>query len=275
NSKDTGQLQSYGDFSFAYAYDLTYNAGVYSSSDRAVIRSWFRRSVSALQSCLRPFLTDYFFTHPDRSAMKGTYEWDSSLHYSKYDALIVGSDFPMLMNAASLAMAYDVGYSAIVRKIMSSSSNPMNITKIARSALTPHNDGDGAGTTPVPQEKIYKSWSSRGGMFDYMTYNTRTVNVLVDMAGHLGWGATKLRSARAKLRTSWAYMARFFPPNAHRNYNPTDRISLGACQPRFTLAWHDFGAARFRAVINAGHRATYYEPQLLGPVTLTHSIAHS
>ena len=274
NTKDTGQLQSYGDFSFAYAYDLTYDAGVYSASDRTAIRSWFRRSVNALQTCLRPFLTDYFFTHPDRSSMKGTYEWDSSLHYSKYDALIVGSDFPMLMNAASLAMAYDVGYTKIVRKIMSSSKNPVNITKIVRSALTPRNEGDGAGTKPVPQEKIYKSWSSRGGMFDYMTYNTRTVNVLVDMAGHLGWGSNKLRVARTKLRRSWTYMARFFPPNARRNFNPTDRISLTACLPRFTLAWHDFGLKRFSSIVKSGKRATYNEPQLLGPVTLTHSIVH-
>ena len=272
DSKDTGQLQTYGDFSFAYAYDLTYDSGVYTAADRGAIASWFRRSVDALQSCLRPTLTDYFFTHPDTTTMLGTYEWDASKHYSKYDALIVGADFPVLMNTASLAMAHMAGYTAVQQKIMDDASNPLNIEKMEASALTPHNDGDGAGTARVPQEKIYKSWSSRGGMFDYMTYNTRVFSVIVDMATNLGWSSTKVTAARAKLHTSWSYMARFFGPDAESNFNPTDQISLTACLPRFTLALHDFGDASFGSVVCSGDRSTYYEPQLLGPVTLTHSV---
>ncbi len=273
NAKNAGQLQSTGDFSFAYAYDLTYGSGVYSSADRAVIRSWFHRCIAAVQSCLRPTLKDYYFSHPDRTDMKGTYEWDSSRHYSLYDAALVGSDFTALIQAASLAMAYDTGDKATIYKVMTSTSNPLGVRKILRSALTPHNDGDGAGTNPVPQKEVYKKYvSGRGGMFDYMTYNTRICSVLADMAAHLGWSDASVKAARAKLHTSWAYMAVYFPPSARRSFNPKDTINLTADLPRFTLAYHDFGDPRFLAVISSHDRSHYTEPQLLGPITLTHSI---
>lgn len=273
DSKDTGQLQSYGAFSFAYAYDLTLESGAYSASDRVAIEAWFRRFADALQTCLRPTLTDYFFLHPDTTDMKGAYEWAPTMHYSKYDALIVGADFPMLMQAASLAMAHLSGDTALEQRIMNDAANPLNIEKILASALTPHNDGDGAGTALVPQEKIYKSYSAgRGGMLDYMTYNTRVCDVLVEMAANLGWSSAKTASGRAKLHTSWSYMARYFGPNALPNFNPTDVVHLDSCLPRFALAWHDFGDPRFMEVLTSGPRDSYYEPQLLGPVTLTHTI---
>jgi hypothetical protein len=278
DSKDTGQLQSYGAFSFAYAYDLTYDSGAYSAADRSAVNSWFHAFVDALQSCLRPTLTDYFFTHPDLTKpYAGTYEWNSSLHYSKYDALIVGADFPMLMQAASLAMAHMCGYTAIEQKIMNDTNNPLNIEKILASALTPHNDGDGTGCSRVPQEKIYKSYSSRGGMFDYMTYDTRVCSVLVDMATNLGWSTAKQTAARAKLLASWTYMGKFFGPGAEPNFNPTDVVHLDTILPRFALAYHEFGTQHFLDILNSGTaetatRDTYYEPQLLGPVTVTHSI---
>jgi hypothetical protein len=43
------------------------------------------------------------------------------------------------------------------------------------------------------------------------------------------------------------------------------------------LAYHEFGTQHFLDILNSGTaetatRDTYYEPQLLGPVTVTHSI---
>ena len=272
DTKDTGQLQTFGYFSFAYAYDLTRGAAVYSPDDQAAIASWFRRSIAALQSCLEPTLTDYFFLHPDTTKpYAGVYEWDSRLRYSKYDALVVGADFPALIQTASLAMAAMIGDTRTERRIMDGAGgDPLSIDAMISSALTPHNDGDGRGTSPVPQEKVYKSWSPRGGMVDYMTYNTRIFSVLVDMATNLGWNPRQVAAARAKLHTSWLYQARFFAPDAQPAYNPTDHINLEACLPRFALAWRDFGEARFRQVLEAGPWRTYYEPQLVGPVMVTH-----
>ena len=274
DSKDTGQLQAPGYFSFAYAYDLTYDSGQYSSADRAAIASWFQAAIAALQSCLRPTLTDYFLLHPDTTPpYAGTYEWDPSKRFSKYDALDVGADFPLLMQSASLALAAMIGATSTEQQIMNDPGNPLGIDPMLASALTPHNDGDGAGTDPVPQEKVYKSWSGRGGMFDYMTYNTRICSVLVDMAAHLGWSSAQVLAARAKLHASWSYLARFFGPHAQPDYNPTDKIALGACLPRFALAWHEFGDARFAQVLRSGPWQTYYETQLIGPVMVTHGLS--
>jgi hypothetical protein len=274
NSMNTGQLQAPGDFSFAYAYDLTYDSRVYTSADRAAIASWFARSIAALQGCLAPTLNSYFFLHPDTTPpYAGTYDWNHALHYSEYDALVVGADFPVLIQTASLAMGAMIGDTAVEQTIMNDPANPLNITKMEASALTPHNDGDGTGTDPVPQEKIYKAYADgRGGMFDYMTYNTRTFSVIVDMAANLGWGADQVSAARAKLHTSWSYIARYFAPGARPDFNPTDHINLAACLPRFALPWSEFGDARFAQVLQAGPWQTYYEPQLLGPVMVTNGL---
>lgn len=269
DSKDTGQLQSYGAFSFAYAYDLTYESGVYSGDDGSLIKSWFRRFTDALQSCNRPTLQDYFLEHPDDYS--GVYEWDPSKHYSQYDSYI-GGDFPLLIQTASLAMAHMSGYDEVERRILDDPANVLRAENIVARSLSPRNDGDGAGTRPVPQKTIYKIYhEGRGGMFDYMTYNTRVAAVLVDMAQRIGWDKGKTGTARRRLYASWSYLARFFGPGAEPNFNPLDVVHTDACLPRFTLAWRAFGDRRFATVLDSGPRETYYEPQLLGPVTVTHS----
>ena len=72
-------------------------------------------------------------------------------------------------------------------------------------------------------------------------------------------------------------MGKFFGPGAEPNFNPTDVVHLDTILPRFALAYHEFGTQHFLDILNSGTaetatRDTYYEPQLLGPVTVTHSI---
>ena len=52
--------------------------------------------------------------------------------------------------------------------------------------------------------------------------------------------------------------------------NPDDVIDTDVCLPRFTLGYRVIDEDRLRDVLDAGPRAEYYEPQYLGPVTLTH-----
>jgi len=266
----TGYHQSYGAFSFAYAYDLTYDSGVYSDADRVTVKAWFIKFVDAIQTCNDRIASDWWISQPTRTA---PYHWDATKFYYPRDTY-VGGDAAVLSQTARLAMAHVVGYKAAEDNILNDSSNVLNLENMLNSALTPKNDGDGVAghPNPVPHVYIEASWSSGGGMFDYMTYNTRALDILVTMAQNSGWSATNVADARVKLYNTWSYLARFFGPNAEPDFNPTDVINLNACLPRFTLAYHEFGGTRLRDILDSGPRATYYEPQLLGPVTLTLSI---
>ena len=264
---DTGQLQSYGAFSFAYAYDLTYNSSVYSDADRAVITSYFRRFASALQTCHADTLDSPQMNYPDDYS--GTYTWDSSKHFSIYD-WYVGSNFVLLIQAASLGLAYDADDQQMLDVIMTDQTNVLRVDNAIKHALSPRNDGDGQGTTPVPQVQVLKQYvEGRGGMFDYMTYSTRIAGVLVQMGDNLGYDMT---TSRARLRTSWTYMARFFGPGAQPNFNPLDQVNLDACLPRFALAYKEFGDQRFLDILRSGYWPDYWEPQLLGPIMVTHTV---
>jgi hypothetical protein len=163
----------------------------------------------------------------------------------------------------------------VINSILNDSSNILGLQSMDKASLSPRNDGDGVAghPNPVPQIYVYaQNAPGRGGMIDYMTYNTRLVNVLYDMAVNIGWTPSKTAEVRGRLHTSWNYLARFFGPKAEPDFNPTDGATSTACLPRFSLPWHTFGDQQFQAILAGGQRADYYEPQLLGPVTLTHSI---
>jgi hypothetical protein len=265
-----GYHQSYGAFSFAYAYDLTYDSGVYTDADRAAVKKWFVEFVDAIQTCNVRIAGDWWITQPNRTK---PYQWDAGKSYYPRDSY-VGGDAAVLSQAARLAMAHVVGYKAAEDDILNDSANVLNLDSMLTSALTPRNTGDGVPghPDPVPHVYIYAAWSTGGGMLDYMTYNVRALDIIVTMADHAGWDPAKVAAARQKLHNSWDYFARYFGTGAEANPNPTDRINYNACLPRFALAYHEFGGSRFLDVLNSGDRTGYYEPQLVGPVTLTYSI---
>lgn len=271
NANDIGYHQSYGAFSFAYAYDLTYNAGVYSAADRAVVKSYFTRFVDAIKTSNDKIASDWYVSHPEVTM---PYKWDATKFYHRADSYI-GGDAALSDQTARLAMAGVIGYDSAVNGILNDTTYPLSLARMLKSALTPINDGDGVAGHPVPAPHAYVYLGNspgRGGMFDYMTYNTRSCSILVAMARNLGWSPAQVTAARTKLHATWTYMARFFGPNAEPNFNPLDVVNLGANLPRFTLAYNAFGDQRFLDVMNSGDRVDYYEPQFLGPITVTHSL---
>ena len=148
---------------------------------------------------------------------------------------------------------------------------------MAKAALSPRNEGDGVAGHPTPTPHVYVYESAdrgRGGMFDYMTYNTRVVHVLYEMAVNAGWDATKAAEVRGRLQNDLELLRRASsaPTPSRTSTPPTPSTTPPACRasrsPTGTSA-----AQHYLDVLDGGSRNGYYEPQLLGPVTLTHSIA--
>ena len=268
---DIGYHQSYGAFSFAYAYDLTFDSAVYGTADRAAIKAYFIRFVDAIKTSNDKIASDWWVTHPEVTM---PYKWDATKSYHRADTYI-GGDAALCGQTARLAMAGVIGYQSAIDGILGDTAYPLNLARMLTSALTPVNDGDGVAGHPVPTPQVYvylQNTPGRGGMLDYMTYNARSCTILVDMARNLGWSAAQVTAARTKLHATWSYLARFFGPDAEPNFNPLDVVNLSANLPRFTLAYNDFGDQRFLDVMSSGNRVDYYEPQFLGPITLTHSL---
>lgn len=268
--KWAGSYQSHGAFMFAYAYDLAHSSDVFSAADVTTIEDWFRRFVDALDTYNTQLRSEWVITNPGYEL---PYAWDATRHYNVYDNY-VGGDMALLQQAARLAMARVIGYTDAVDGILSDPSNILGLDSMSRASLEPRNDGVGIAGHPasIPQVNMYKKpIAGRGGTLDYMTYNTRVDAVLLELAENAGWNGTTLRG---RLKTSWDYLARFFGPNAEPSFVPGDVPMTSVDLPRFALAYQAFGDARYLDILNSGNRASYYEPQLLGPVTLTHSIVH-
>ncbi len=269
DSCDTGQMQSPGAFSLAYAYDLTYDSPLWSTGDRAAVAAYFTKFIAALRNCEKE-------TSGDQAVRSGStrriaYGWDSSLTI-RYTDTIIGGDFSMLMDAAIAAMAADVGDTATVYRVYGDKDNVLRVDNTLDHSLTSKNDGDKMGTTPAPQSHIYKSAiKGRGGTLDYCTYNARLGSTLAEMGENLGYGT--LTTYRERLRATWLYLAKFFGPDALHSPNPYDSVNASVDVPRFAQAYSELGDPRLLDVLDSGNRANYYESQLLGPVTLTHSIA--
>ncbi len=269
--KWAGSYQAHGAFMFAYAYDLLYGSGVLSAADKTAIEAYFRHFTDALDTYNTQLRQEWVITHPTYEL---PYVWDSTRHYNVYDNY-VGGDMVLLQQAARLAMARVIGYTAAVDGILNSSTDILGLESITKASLAPRNDGDGVSghPTPVPQVDVYKTpIASRGGTVDYMTYNTRVDAVLLELAQNAGWNSSKAAALRTRLHTSWAYLSRYFGSDAEPTFIAGDVAMTSVDVPRFALAYRDFGDAAFLDLLNSGGRSTYYESQLLGPVTLTHSI---
>lgn len=267
-----GSYCSHGAFMFAYAYDLAYSSGVFSTADVTAIEGWFRRFVDALDTYNTQMRGEWVITHQTYVL---PYAWDATRFYNVYDNY-VGGDRELLQQVARLAMARVIGYNAAVDRILNDSTDVLSLANITKSSLQPRNEGDGvaAHPNPVPQVDVYKKpIAGRGGTLEYMTYNTRVDAVLLELAERAGWNSTKAATLRSRLHASWDYLAKYFGADANPPFAPGDAPTGSVCLPRFALAYREFGDARYLDVLNSGDRSFYYEPQLLGPVTLTHSIA--
>jgi len=264
DSPDTGQLQSWGAFSFAYAYDLTRASGLYSADEAAAVSDYFKRFTTALRGAAERLATDPSIGTP----LRRPYEWSSKLTY-RYEDRVIGGTFAMALDLALLGLASQTGDEETIAWVLDADGNALRADRAVQHALRPDNDGDGRGTRPVPEVAILRTYRpERGGTVDYMTYSARLATLLCQVSDNLGRPLSE--SFRPALRDSWTYLARFFAPGAAASPNPTDVVDTAVCLPRFTLGYRILGTPRLRAVLDAGDRSSYYEPQFLGPVTLTH-----
>jgi hypothetical protein len=264
DSPDTGQLQSWDAFSFAYAYDLTRASGLYSPDDAAAVADYFGRFTAALRGAVDRLAADPSIGTP----LRRPYEWSSTLTY-RYEDRVIGGTFAMALDLALLGLASQTGDSQTIAWVLDADGNALRADRAVQHALRPDNDGDGQGTRPVPEVAILRTYRpARGGTVDYMTYSARLATLLCQVSDNLGKPMSE--PFRPALRASWTYLARFFAPGAVASPNPTDVIDTAVCVPRFTLGYRILGTDRLRAVLDAGDRSSYYEPQFLGPVTLTH-----
>ena len=265
DSPDTGQLQSWGAFSFAYAYDLTRGSGLYSPVEAGAVDAYFARFTAALRGALMQLGQDPSIG----TTMQRPYEWSSSLSYLFQDR-VVGGDFTLALDCAVLAMAHETGDQATIAWVLHGGTNPLRVQAAVASSLTPHNTGDGQGTVPAPNVEVLKADDAhRGGTVDYMTYNARLATLLCQVAGAVGMPLTQ--QFHTQLAATWLYLARFFPPSPQPSPNPFDQVNWAIDLPRFAPAYFAVREARLLAVLQSGSRAEYYEPQFLGPVTLTHT----
>jgi hypothetical protein len=264
DSPDTGQLQSWGAFSFAYAYDLTRGSDLYSGQDDDAVHDYFRRFTQALRGAAERIAADPSIG----TALRRPYEWTDALTY-RYEDRLVGGTFAMAIDNALLALASQTGDEDTISWVLDDEANPLRADRAVRHALQPDNDGDGRDTRPVPQVAILRKYrEERGGTVDYMTYSARLATLLCQVSDNQGRALTQ--QSRPALDATWGYLARFFEPGAESSPNPDDVIDLPICLPRFTLGYRVLGGERLREVLDAGPREEYYEPQFLGPVTLTH-----
>ena len=266
-----GSYQAHGAFMLAYAYDLTYDSGVYSDADKLAIEGYFRRFVDTLDTYVAEARTEWVLANPGYTK---PYEWGAARRYRVLDRYL-GSDNMQFTQLARLAMALVSRYDSVSAAIVNDTEDVYGLRSMTRAALRPRNQGDGVAghPVPVPAVAVYKRpVSGRGGTIDYMTYNASISTVFYQIARNAHWDATPLAILKARLTRTWRYLGRYFAPGAEPPFAPNDRVNRTACLPRFGLAYHNLGGRRLRAILNHGSRAGYYEPQLLGPVTLTHSI---
>ncbi len=265
--RSAGYHQSYGAFSFAWCYDLTRDAGVYSDEQKATIETWFRTWSSVMKSYQDDLANDYWMTHSGR----GTYGWPGSeLTYDRTD-YYTGCDHAASPAVAWLACAIVTADTTQINTLFSSSYR-LSVPRILHSSTNPDNDGDGKTTAKVPQVLIFTSGyydnASRGGTLDYMTYNARLSSILYQMTAHLGRAT---QTQHNELKASWNYLSQFAGPDQIASPAPNDLIHWDLHLARTQSAVHIFGDQQFLADVTNGEysQAQFYEGQMLGPTTLT------
>lgn len=268
-----GYHQSYGAFSFAYAYDLTRDSGVYDDAAHTAVRAWFRTWATVMKGYQDNWAKDWVFSQAADGDWR-PYEWSSNplgLRYSRYDQYM-GGDTTLAPMAAWLAAAIVSDDSTSLTTLFSS-TYALNVPECLHRSCAPRNDGDGRDTVRVPQCLIkckgYYDNPTRGGNLDYMSYNARLATIIYQMTENLGRTTATMRS---ELRASWVYLSKFAGPSYEPPVAPNDLMHWDLYLARMQMALHVFGDAEFLADVSGGQypRAQFYEPQFLGPTTLTH-----
>jgi hypothetical protein len=262
-----GYHQSYGAFSFAFAYDLTRDAGVYSAADQQRLTDWFIRWAHVMRSYQNHFARNYWFTHSGR----GTYDWPGSrLSYDRTD-YYTGRDTAAAPAAAWLACAIVSDDTLGLDKLFDPAYK-LSVPRILHSSCAPDNEGDAAGTTDVPQVLIkaagYYDNPERGGCLDYMSYNARLASILYQMTDRLGLATSTMRD---ELHASWLYLSRFAGGSPLKSPAPHDVIHWDIYLSRMQSAVHLYGEQPFVDAVRGGQfpRSQFYEEQFLGPTILS------
>jgi len=268
-----GYHQSYGAFSFAFAYDLTRDSGAYDDAQHTAVKAWFRTWAGVMKGYQDNWAKDWVFTQEDGGDWR-PYEWSENplgLEYSRYDQYM-GADTTLAPMAAWLAAAI-VSDDATSLTTLYSSTYTLNVPECLHRSCAPRNDGDGRDTARVPQclikSKGYYDNAERGGNLDYMSYNARLATILYQMTTNLGRATATMGS---ELRTSWLYLSQFAGPGYEPPVAPNDLMHWDLYLSRLQMAVHVFGDTEFLADVSAGQypQAQFYESQFLGPTTLTH-----
>ncbi len=271
-----GYHQSYGAFSFAFAYDLTRDAGVYSETDHTAIKAWFRTWASVMKGYQDNWATDWVFSQAADGDWR-PYEWTVNplgLEYSRYDQYM-GSDATLAPMAAWLAAAIVSDDSASITTLFSSTYK-LNVPECLHRSSAPRNDGDGRGTARVPEALIkskgYYDNAERGGNLDYMSYNARLASMVYEMTANLGRATSTMRS---ELNASWSYLSKFAGPNYEAPVAPNDLMHWDLFLSRMQIGLHIYNDAALLADVSGGQypRSQFYESQFLGPTTLTQPTA--
>jgi len=271
-----GSYMAHGYFCFAYAYDLTKDSGVYSDSDKATIKAYFRTACDAMMSYLDHWADNWVFTQMNPTR-QDPFEWSSfpngvPLHYYVLD-FIYGHDISQMTTVGVLATAIMSDHSAVLTKLFDTTNYRLNVKTIIHYACAPRNDGDGiAGhPVPVPNVAILMPGSldnpGRGGCVDYMTYVTRLSSIEILMSEAIGKDMTV---QRAEVQTSWDYLHLFFGTNRHASPAPRDVIDYQTDLSRFVIAHKLFPSdAGILDAVNSTDKSTLDEVHYLGPTTLT------
>jgi hypothetical protein len=269
-----GYHQSYGAFSFAYAYDLTRDSGAYDDAGHTAAKAWFRTWASVMKGYQDNWATDWVFTQEADGDWR-PYEWSSNplgLRYSRYDQYM-GGDTTLAPLSAWLAAAI-VSDDTTSLATLFSSTYKLNVPECLHRSCAPRNDGDGRATKPVPQclikSKGYYDNPERGGNLDYMSYNARLATIVYQMTANLGRATATMHG---ELRTSWLYLSKFAGPAYEPPVAPNDLMHWDIYLARLQMALHVYGDAEFLADVTGGQypQAQFYESQFLGPTTLTHA----
>jgi hypothetical protein len=269
-----GYHQSFGAFSFAYAYDLTRDCGAYDDAAHTAVKAWFRTWATVMKGYQDNWAKDWVFSQAADGDWR-PYEWTSNplgLRYSRYDKYM-GGDTTLATMTAWLGAAI-VSDDTTSLATLFSSTYKLNVPECLHRSCAPRNDGDGRATTPVPQclikSKGYYDNPERGGNLDYMSYNARLATILYQMSANLGRATSTMRT---ELRTSWLYLSKFAGPGYEPPVAPNDLMHWDIYLARVQMALHVFGDAEFLADVTGGQypRAQFYESQFLGPTTLTHA----
>jgi hypothetical protein len=264
-------------FTFAYAYDLTKDSGVYNSDDKSTMRAYFQTATNALAELANWYYgSEWVFTHP---AARGPYAWVPNvkgLTFREYDRY-VGGDVIGEGTVGMLACAIEAGDSATVAHLLDP-SYVFSVQSQIHHACKPDNDGDGApgGSNPVPQACIFKPGAgdngANGGPIDYFTYNSKNHVIMAIMARAQG---VDMSTSIAELSVTYDYIARFYAPGAEASPAPNDSVNYEAGLPRMVLAYSLFPHnTRLKTIVQAGTAGIDYkgccvEPEFLGPTTLT------